>query len=134
MVEEYTKEQYWKLFNNLPEALQEAVLSPNTAEDIREICERNDIEEKIPQLAEIVGDVLMGVLRPEEIISTLKEQLEIKEKKAKQVEKEIILFIIHPVQRELEKLYEIKIETPSDKEIEKDKDKIKKDPYREKIK
>jgi len=113
MVEEYTQEEYWKLFNNLPEELKDTIVSPHTAETIRDICDKNDIDE-VRTVAEIVGEVLLGVLSPEdELVSELEEELETTSEKAKKVKKEIVMFILHPVKESLEALYEIKIKSPS---------------------
>lgn len=138
MVEEYTQEEYWKLFNNLPEELKDAVVSPHTAETIRDICEKNDIE-RLRIVADIVGEVLLGVLSPKgELVQKLKERLEIKEKKASKIRKEIAMFILQPVKESLENLYEIKIESPSpqkeEEELEKEETSTDKDQYREPIK
>ncbi len=137
MVEEYTQEEYWKLFNNLPEELKDTIVSTHTADTVRDICDKNEIE-KTRTVAEIVGDVLLGVLEPkEELTNEIEKQLDISKDKAEKVKKEIVMFILHPVKESLENLYEIKIKSPKPDldqgKGEEEHSKIGSDRYREPI-
>ena len=142
MAKEYTREQLWKLYENLPEELQEAIFSVETADNIWNICERNNVE-KISSIAKYVGNVLVGVLAPEEFQETLEEELKIEKEVAKKVTQEINRFIFFPVRPALEQLYKVEI-TSSEKapekpieqekaEEEKPKALPRKDTYRETI-
>src|SRR6056297_334514 len=133
MTEEYTQEEYWALFDNLPEELKEAVVSPQTAKEISNICDKNNID-NVRIVAEIIGEVLLGVLSPEDnLVIKLEKRLDITTKKAKQIKKEAIMFILHPVKKSLEALYEIKIESPSLEAKNKIKKGFSRDEYREPI-
>ena len=142
MAKEYTREELWKLYQKLPEELKEAIFSEETAENIWNICERNNVE-KISSVAKYVGNVLVGVLPPEDFQETLEKELKIKKEVAKKVAQEINRFIFFPVRPALEQLYKTGVtplekrpEKPSEQEkIEEEKPKKppKPDIYREPI-
>jgi len=108
----YTPEQFWKLYEKLPEELKEAVFSEETAETIWDICERNEVE-KISEVAEYVGRVLLGVLPPEDFQEILEKELKLEKDLAKKVSQEINRFIFYPVKASLEELYKIEIAPPA---------------------
>ena len=109
MPKEYTKDQLWKLYENLPEELKEAVFAEETAENIYSVCVKNGIEdERISEIARYAGHVLLGVLPPEEFSTTLEKELKLKKEIAKKAAQEINRFIFYPVRTDLEKLYQTK--------------------------
>jgi len=118
MLEEYSKEQLWKIYEKLPEELKEAIFSEKTAESIWDIADRNEIED-ISKLAKLIGRVLMGLLNPEDLKEKLKTELNIDEEKAKKIRREIEMFIFHPVRIYLTKLYKPEVVSEEKKEIEK---------------
>lgn len=142
MPKKYTSEQLWKLYENLPEELQEAIFSVETADNIWNICERNNVE-KISSIAKYVGNVLVGVLAPEDLQETLEEELKIEKDVAKKVVQEINRFIFFPVRPALEQLYKVGVtlsEKAPEKPIEQEKTEEEKpralpgkDTYRETI-
>ena len=101
---QYTKEQYWKLYEKLPQTLKEAVFSNDVAEHIATACERNQIQE-MSQVAAAVGDVLMGITMPQDFQQTLQKQIGLKPATAQSVAQEINRFIFFPVRAELEDLH-----------------------------
>lgn len=108
MAKEYTKEQLQQLYKKLPQELQEAIFSVETADHIWNICERYDLD-KISTVAKRVGNVLVGVLPPNELQQTLEKELNIDSETAKKITRDINRFIFYPVRPFLEKLYEIEI-------------------------
>ena len=115
MAKQYNKEQFWKLYEKLPEELKEAVFSENTANDIFHVCEKNEVsEEKIPEIAKCAGHVLLGILPPDKFQETLEKELKLKAETAKKVAQEINRFIFYPVKSSLEELFKIEI-TPAAK-------------------
>jgi len=107
---EYTKEQFWKLYEKLPEELKDSIFSEETAENIGNICERNKVEgEKISGVAKYTGRVLLGVLPPDEFQTTLEKEVRLKKEVAKKVGQEINRFIFYPVKSSLEELYRVEI-------------------------
>ncbi len=114
MPEEYLRDQLWKLYAKLPEELQEAIFSQETADNIDSVCTRNKVEEKkVPEVAKYTGRVLMGLLPPEEFEKTLMKEVKLKTEVAKNVAREINRFIFFPVKEVLSKIYEIEIVPPA---------------------
>ena len=114
MPEEFLREQLWKLYEKLPEELQEAIFSAETAETIGNICERNKVtEDKIPEVAKFIGRVLMGLLPPNELEKTLTKEVKLKTEVAINVAREINRFIFFPLKEVLSRLYEIEIAPPA---------------------
>ncbi|MDI6591505.1 MAG: hypothetical protein QME61_00985 [Patescibacteria group bacterium] len=132
MVEKYTREQFWKLYEKLPPELKEAVFSEEIAENIWNICERNEVDE-ISEVARYVGRVLMGILPPDEFQTTLEKEIKLKKEKAKKITQEINRFIFYPLRPYLEKIYKIEIAPPVKMEVAPLKEKPKRDIYREPI-
>ncbi|MBD3208706.1 MAG: hypothetical protein GF370_04620 [Candidatus Nealsonbacteria bacterium] len=139
----YTREQFWKMYNRLPQELKEAIFSENLTNNVYDICERNKIEE-VPELTKYAQYVLLGGLPPDEFQKTIKEEMGLEKETAEKTAKEVYRFILHPVKNSLEALYEIEIATPATstreepqsqaekvKEKPKDHHPPKKDPYRE---
>jgi len=141
MPREYTPEQTWKLFEKLPEDLQEAVFSKETADSIWDICEKNEINE-VPKVAKIVGNVLIGLLPIDGLPEALEKELRLKPAVAKKISQEIHRFVFHPVRKSLYDLHGAEEpKTPSVKQeslsLEKKttppKESKKEDLYREEI-
>ncbi len=112
MTQKLTKEQYWKLFNNLSEEMKDVILSEKTATDIFDICERNKIDD-ISKVADYVGQTLLGVLAPDNLQKTLEKELKLKKAQSQVVIQELNRFIFYPIKTLLEELYSVKITPPS---------------------
>lgn len=103
---QYTQEELQKLFDLLPAELKSVILSLETAEKIRNVCQRYQLkEEEMPELAALVGDVLMGLLPPHIFLKDLKEKLYLDEEKAEGVFQEVNRFILFPVKNFLAEFY-----------------------------
>ena len=140
MPKEYSKEEFWKLYEKLSPELKEAIFSEETADRIEDICLRNEVEdERISEIARYTGRVLLGVLPPDEFQEVLEKELKIEKDKAKRVAREINRFIFYPVKSSLEELYKIEIAPPAKPKVaplpeEKPEAPSLKDIYREPIK
>ena len=111
---DYTKEQFWKLYEKLPEELKDAIFSEETANNISSVCERNKVEiEKVSEVARYTGRVLLGVLPPDEFQKTLEKKVGFKKEIAKKVAQEINRFILFPVKESLAALYKTEIAPPA---------------------
>lgn len=107
---EYTQEQFWKLYEKLPQELKDVIFSEETANNIGDVCERNNIEdEKISEVTLYAGRVLLGILPPDEFQKTLEKEMKLKKEIAKKVAQEINRFIFFPVKESLAMLYKIEI-------------------------
>ena len=139
MIKKYTSEQFWKLYDKLPQELKDALFAEETGENIYDICKRNEISENLDSIVEYVGQVLVGVLPPDDFRETLEKELKLEERIAKKITQELNRFIFYPVKSNLEELYKIEITasakpkaTPSIEE--KSSIPPRKDTYREPIK
>lgn len=105
---EITRDQFWKLYEQLPSELKEAIFAGETADHIGDICERNGVaQEKIPEVARYTGRVLLGVLLPDEFQGVLEKEVGIKKDIAQQVAREINRFVFFPVKASLEQIHTI---------------------------
>ncbi|MAF43788.1 MAG: hypothetical protein CMI54_06440 [Parcubacteria group bacterium] len=103
MSKELTKDQYWELFEKLPQEIKTLILSEQTAKDIFNICDRNNVDmENVSQVADYTGRVLLGALKPEELQGVLEKVVFLQKDQAKKVAEEIHRFIFFPVKRQLE--------------------------------
>lgn len=143
MPKKYTRDQYWQLFEKLPEELKDLILAEETAKDIYDICERNDVDVfLVPKVAKYAGNVLMGILPPEEFEGVLEKEVGLKKAKAKEVAREIHRHIFFPVRGLLEQLYRVEItpvpaKAPAETEARKAREEAapaKKKPLKEKPK
>ena len=119
MPKKYTSEQFWELYEKLPQELRDALFAEETGSNIYEICERYEIEEDLEQVVDCVGQVLVGVLTPADLAKTLEQDLKIEKETAEKITQEINRFIFFPVKAELEKLYKIDVAPEQKTEIEK---------------
>jgi len=114
MAKEYTKEEFWKLYEKIPQELKEAIFSEEIAESIWDICLRNEIEdERISEVARYTGRVLLGILPLEDFQKTLEEELKLEKGMAKKISQEINRFVFYPVKSSLEELYKTEIAPPA---------------------
>jgi len=139
MPQKYTSKQFWKLYEKLPQELRDAVFSQEVGNDIFEICSRYNLLNSHEDMINYVGQVLIGLLPPEEFEDTIEVALRLKKSKAKKISQEIYRYVFYPVKENLEKLYRMEIAPlakmpvtppPSEKPPEPPK---KKDVYREPV-
>lgn len=131
MLEEYSKEELWKIYNALPFDLQNAIFSEDTAESIDNICQICKIE-NVALAAKLVGRTLMGLLPPKDFIKIAKQELNLEDERAKQFEMHVQHYIFNPVADDLELIYET--EKEMQEKIKETGIKNRKDSYREPIK
>ncbi len=112
MLEKYTPEQFWKLYQKLPQDLKDVLFAEETGNNIYEICKRNEIEENLEAIVDLIGQVLLGLLPPNEFQETLEKELKLEREVAKKVNHEINRFIFYPVKASLEELYKMPL-TPT---------------------
>jgi len=113
MPKKYTREEFWKLYEKLPQELKDALFAEETGDNIYETCKRNGVENNLDQIVEYVGQVLVGVLPPDEFQATLEKEVKLNKDVAKKVAQEINRFIFYPVKSSLEELYKIEIAPPA---------------------
>ncbi len=101
----YTNEELMESYQNLPKDIQDAILSVDTADIIREIGENHKLMiDKIGELADETGLVMLGFTRIDEYVPRLIERLKVGEKIAKEIAEEINGRIFYPIRDSLQKI------------------------------
>ena len=135
MSQEYTKDQIWELYEQLPEELKDAIFSEKTADEIYMACDKNNVEkEKIPKVAKLTGNVMLGILPVQEFRIALEKEIALESETAKNVFSQIHRFVFFPVRNELNQLYKIQPKQGQGASADQEKPfSLKPDTYREPI-
>jgi hypothetical protein len=110
MPREYTKKEFWELYERLPQELRDALFAKETESNIRSVCERNDVMKNHENIVDYVGQVLIGLLPPDDFREALEKELKLEKEVARRVAREIYRFIFSSVKTDLEELYKEKVE------------------------
>src|SRR3989338_2898830 len=111
MPSQYTEEQLDKIYNKLPEELQEAIFSLETAEDIGSICDTYGVtDERGTEIAKQAGYVLMGLILPQEFSGVLETDVRLPKTLADAIARDINRLGFYPVKPALEQLHRMEIE------------------------
>ena len=105
MYRNYTQEEFWKLYKELPKNLQDSLFSEETGNNIEKICRRYDIEDKFSEILNLTGQVLLGLLPVEEFEKVLIRDVNINMSNAREISREVIRFIFFPVKEDLVQVY-----------------------------
>lgn len=105
MPKKYTKEEFWKLYKKIPQELQDALFAEKTGNNIYNVCKENKLENSLSEIVNYVGQVLTGIMPPENLEQVLEKELELEESLAKRVSKEINQLVFRPIRPILEQLY-----------------------------
>ena len=135
------KKEFFKLYKKLPTELQDLMSSTEMGDSLEDICTKYNILNYLYQINDYVGDVLLGLLPPNEFKETIQKELELKDDEAKRITVEINRFVFYPVKSLLEDMYnmeiapiaKMKIKPSVVKKEEKIKKPVKSDTYREPI-
>lgn len=102
MTDNLTQEQFWQVFQKLPEKTQKLILSEETAKSIFDICDENGVNvDKISEVGRYISQVLMGVLPIGEFPNTLEKEVGLKKDMAENVASEIDFRIFSNVRESL---------------------------------
>ncbi len=102
----YTQEQLREAYRKLPQDVQEAIFSVDTAEIIREIGEKHKLMiDKIGELADEIGLVMLGFTHPSQFISNLGDRLGVDKVIAKEIAEEVNSKIFFPIRENLKKIH-----------------------------
>lgn len=99
-----TSQEFWKLYETLPQELKDASFSEETGDIIYAACERNEVMASLPVIVDAVGEVLLGILPPEEFEKRLVD-IKIPPEKAKKIAREISRFLFVPNQQAIAALH-----------------------------
>ncbi|MEK7502843.1 MAG: hypothetical protein AAB556_00165 [Patescibacteria group bacterium] len=93
---------------NLPEDLQKALFSPQNSEAIFEIGKKHGLAvDKMGELADETGLVMLGMTKPSEYIKNLSQRLGVEPEKAKAVAEDINQKVFAPIRESLKKIHGI---------------------------
>lgn len=109
MSKAYSKEQFWKLYEKLPQELKDALWAQDTGDSIYETCQKYEVTEHLGEIVELTGRVLVGLVLPQEF-STEIEKLGVEKNTAELVAREINRLVFYPVKPALEQLHKMEIE------------------------
>ena len=111
MLRPYTEEQLDKIYNKLPEELQEVIFSVETAEDIGSVCDTYGVtDDRGPEIAKQSGYVLMGLILPQEFSGVLETDVKLPKTLADAIARDINRLVFYPVKPALEQLHRMEIE------------------------
>lgn len=137
---EYTKEEFWKLYEKLPQELKDTLFAEETGDNIYNTCKRNGIEKDLGTIIDYVGQVLLGLLTPKDFQNALEKEVDLDPEIAKKVSQEINRFVFYPVKESLSFFYEIEfvpggkiIELTPERKKKKKIDLVKKEPSTEDV-
>lgn len=117
MFKKYEPEQFQKLTEALPEELKEAIFSMETAEAISGACEKYGVvDERAGIIADLTGQVLLGVIPSSEFIRNIQEETKLPEVLAKAIGQEINRFVFYPVKPSLDKFIEMSTDVSEEKQ------------------
>lgn len=107
-MQQYTDQQLFEKYDNLPEDLQEMVFSDEISAVVQEIGGEQDlIDDKIKGLNEGVNMVLFGIVSPNDFISDLTQRLGIDNEIAVKIAQEVDEKIFSKVQESLKKVHNV---------------------------
>lgn len=109
-----TPEQLKEKYNNLPDDLKEAIFSANSAETIQEIGKKYSLSiEKMGQLADETGLVMLGITHPRDFVPNLSKRLGVDSGTARKIAEDVNEQIFKKVRESLKKLHGITEDKPA---------------------
>lgn len=108
----YTQQQIDERYEKLPDVLKDAMFSPDIADKMVEVGKKSGLTlDKIGEIAEETGYVVLGLTAPKDFVKALEARLEKDAGKAPEIAKEINHQIFYPLREELKKAHNIEITT-----------------------
>lgn len=102
----YDNEQTLEAFKKLPEDVKEAMFSVDTVEVTKKIGAKHKLMiDKIGELADETGLVMLGFTHPSQFISNLADRLEVDKTIAKEIGEEINSKVFYPIREKLKKIH-----------------------------
>lgn len=110
---QYTPEQFLRICKRLPEEIKEVLFAEETGDLIYDICQKYDILKNLGKIVDLVREVLIGSLDPDDLQEPLKKELKVEAETAKRITQEIDHFIFGPIKDSLDVLYKKKPAAPA---------------------
>ena len=104
---QYTKEQYWNIYEKLPQELKEALGSLEVQDEIDQICRENGITDEavIDQVYNLVMDIFMGLVPPNSFEQGLNKLVQ--NKNSGEIAHRVQRFVIFPLKAELIQIHKM---------------------------
>ncbi len=94
-------------FNTLPKDVQEAMFAEETANAIHETAEKEGGLPQVSLLAEITGDVMLGILPITKFRGAIQEGLKVDEEKARRIAQQIRDRVFQKIAQSLRKIHKL---------------------------
>lgn len=107
IIQKYTQQQIWDKFEQLPEKVQDVMMSPASVKVIADIAKTNGIPQKTSQIIRYVDFILFGIIPITLFKETLEQELSITGDLAKKLALEIRDKIFMEVKDELRKIHNL---------------------------
>ena len=135
MSKKLSSDEFRRLYFQLPDDLKKSLGDEETGNTIHKICERNNVLDNLPDVIDLTGEVLLGILPLEKFQKSLETELNLDSKTAKSLYREIFRYVFYPVKESLAEIYKTDITPPTSyQEIMKPEAKTEKeDNYRETV-
>ena len=108
IAQQYTQDQFWKVFDKLPEKIQDALLSSQTFDTVNAIAKSNGVPNRATRIIYYVDLILMGIVPITLLRETIQEESGIREELARKIATEIRDKIFMPVAEELRQIHGLK--------------------------
>src|SRR3989338_7148358 len=122
-----TKEQLIDILDSAPESIRDAFWSAPNVEFIYLVCAENHLgKERTRTVGAIVGQILLGLIHPEDLASTISKETSIDSRISGEIAKRVVPRIFSPIAVDLNKTYgfhlaiphQAIISQPSDQKLE----------------
>lgn len=109
------KQRYTKYYN-LPESVRQALLNVETANKIKEIADKNNLNDaQLWSISYITGVIMLGEANIVNFLKAIEVECEIDRESARKVARDINSAIFLPIKEDLKKIHKIE-EWPREKE------------------
>lgn len=108
-IKQLHQENFWKLYEKLPQELKDALWAQETGDNIYEICQKYEATDHLNEISWLAGQVLIGLVLPQEFSAGI-EKLGFEKNTADLIAREINRSVFYPVKSALEQLHKMEIE------------------------
>lgn len=97
----FTREQYIHTYKNAPQGVRDIAVSAHTAEKLRLIYARHEVDDKAFNISAVIGYTLVGLIPIKNFIQTLQEDAELDAETAKHIAYDVRSQIFAPIAEQL---------------------------------
>lgn len=106
MVQRYGPEEFWELYENIPEKVQKVFWDEDIRDRLDKIAERFNLNEsQKEEISIITAHLFLGTVPPSQIYPIIEEDFNLGKGFAERLSNEFIRFIVYPTQPLLRELY-----------------------------